>query len=240
MTNDQTPPMDADQERAFADAAAHADAEEMADEFDIDDDATQSTRMAPSEAEAAAETIQAAAMQIETLDNEVASLKDRLLREMAEMENLRKRSAREKADATKFAITGFARDMINVGDNLNRALQALPEDVRENAADEIKNLFVGVEMTNQEMLNVFDRNGIKQLNPIDEKFNPNFHQTMFEVPNEDVVSGTVVEVVQVGYAIGDRILRPALVGVAKGGPKNVVDIASASDKDIGGSIDTSA
>lgn len=204
-------------------------------------------RMAPSEAEAAAEALQAAATQIETLTEEVASLKDRLLREMAEMENLRRRSAKEKADANKFAISSFARDMISVGDNLDRALQALPADVRAAAADEIKNLFTGVEMTNQEMLNIFDRHGIKQLKPLDEKFNPNFHQAMFEVPNTEIANGTIVEVVQVGYAIGDRVLRPALVGVSKGGPKvvpqpaatdidNVIDI----NDDLGGKIDTSA
>ncbi|MBL1241482.1 MAG: nucleotide exchange factor GrpE [OCS116 cluster bacterium] len=204
----------------------------------------EASRMAPSEVEAAAEALQAAATQIETLTEEVASLKDRLLREMAEMENLRRRSAKEKADASKFAITGFARDMISVGDNLDRALQALPADVRENAADEIKNLFTGVEMTNQEMMNIFDRHGIKQLNPKNEKFNPNFHQAMFEVPNTEIPNGTVTEVVQVGYAIGDRVLRPALVGVSKGGPKFapqvVADTTTTTEPDLGGSIDTSA
>ncbi|PCI86369.1 MAG: nucleotide exchange factor GrpE [Hyphomicrobiales bacterium] len=214
------------------------------EDFDAASEANdERARMAPSEAEAAAEAIQAAATQIETLTDEVASLKDRLLREMAEMENLRRRSAKEKIDANKFAITGFARDMISVGDNLNRALQALPADVRENAADEIKNLFTGVEMTNQEMLNVFDRHGIKQINPMDEKFNPNFHQAMFEVPNIEIANGTVVEVVQVGYAIDDRVLRPALVGVSKGGPKIVPQSIAEPDPaepNLGGSIDTSA
>lgn len=201
-------------------------------------------RMAPSEAEAAAEALQAAATQIETLTEEVAVLKDRLLREMAEMENLRRRSAKEKIDASKFAITGFAREMISVGDNLDRALQALPVDIRENAADEIKNLFTGVEMTNQEMLNIFERNGIKQISPVGEKFDPNFHQAMFEVPNPDIATGTVTEVVQVGYAIGNRVLRPALVGVAKGGPKFSVvpDAQTTTDAGpkMGGSVDTSA
>lgn len=244
------------EEQARQDAMRDAEQDFADDEFENDDDfeaASQandeSSRMAPSEASAAAEALQAAATQIETLTDEVTSLKDRLLREMAEMENLRRRSAKEKADASKFAITGFARDMISVGDNLDRALQALPTDVREQAADEIKNLFTGVEMTNQEMLNIFDRHGIKQVKPIDEKFNPNFHQAMFEVPNTEIPNGTVVEVVQVGYAIGDRVLRPALVGVSKGGPKTVAQPASAnaenvvdfnSDDNLGGKIDTSA
>lgn len=244
MSNPQNP-FDAE-EQARLDAERDFETNDFDDneDFDAASEANEETaRMAPSEAEAAAEAIQAAAMQIETLTDEVASLKDRLLREMAEMENLRRRSAKEKADANKFAITGFARDMISVGDNLNRALQALPADVRENAAEEIKNLFTGVEMTNQEMLNVFDRHGIKQVNPLDEKFNPNFHQAMFEVPNVEIANGTVVEVVQVGYAIGDRVLRPALVGVSKGGPKIVAVAAAEPDSaepNLGGSVDTSA
>lgn len=241
MNNPQNP-FDAEEQArmdAERDFATH-DFDDNED-FDAASEANdERARMAPSEAEAAAEAIQAAAMQIETLTDEVTSLKDRLLREMAEMENLRRRSAKEKADANKFAITGFARDMISVGDNLNRALQALPADVRQNAAEEIKNLFTGVEMTNQEMLNVFDRHGIKQVNPLDEKFNPNFHQAMFEVPNAEIANGTVVEVVQVGYAIGDRVLRPALVGVSKGGPKIVPQLDPTAEPNLGGSIDTSA
>lgn len=225
--------MDAEREMANDDFAENDDFEAASEAND------EISRMAPSEAEAAAEALQAAATQIETLTEEVASLKDRLLREMAEMENLRRRSAKEKADANKFAITGFARDMISVGDNLDRALQALPADVRANAADEIKNLFTGVEMTNQEMLNIFDRHGIKQVKPVDEKFDPNFHQAMFEVPNAEIPNGTVTEVVQVGYAIGDRVLRPALVGVSKGGPKIVANEPT-TEPNLGGSIDTNA
>lgn len=254
MTNEQNP-FDAE-EQARLDAQRDAERDFEGDDFENEDDfeaASQANeefaRMAPSEAEAAAEALQAAATQIETLTDEVASLKDRILREMAEMENLRRRSAKEKADASKFAISGFARDMISVGDNLDRALQALPADVRANAADEIKNLFTGVEMTNQEMMNIFDRHGIKPLKPLDEKFNPNFHQAMFEVPNTEIPNGTIVEVVQVGYAIGDRVLRPALVGVSKGGPKNVAPVAApeadnvvdfGTEDNLGGKIDTSA
>ena len=244
MTNPQNP-FDAE-EQARMDAQRDAERDLDGDDFDDGDqyDSADQPRMAPSEAEAAAEALQAAATQIETLTDEVVSLKDRLLREMAEMENLRRRSAKEKVDATKFAITAFARDMISVGDNLDRALQALPDDVRENAADEIKNLFTGVEMTNQEMMNIFDRHGIKQLNPKDEKFNPNFHQAMFEVPNAEIPNGTVTEVVQVGYAIGDRVLRPALVGVSKGGPKTAPQLVAepepTAEPNLGGSIDTSA
>lgn len=249
MTNGNNP-FDPE-EQARQDAMHDAEHEFAEDDFENDEDFEaasaandEPSRMAPSEVEAAAEALQAAATQIETLTDEVASLKDRLLREMAEMENLRRRSAKEKVDASKFAITGFARDMISVGDNLDRALQALPDDVRENAADEIKNLFTGVEMTNQEMMNIFDRHGIKQIKPLDEKFNPNFHQAMFEVPNTEIANGTVVEVVQVGYAIGERVLRPALVGISKGGPKFVVETDNVVDFDnndeLGGKIDTSA
>ncbi len=234
MNNDKSPTFDAEQD-ALRDQAY----DEALDDFDSDaiDNEENVTRMAPSEAEAAAEAIQAASTQIETLNDEVAALKDRLLREMAEMENLRRRTAKEKADAGKFAVTSFARDMLSVGDNLDRALQALPDDVRENASEDIKNLFVGIELTNQEMLNVFARYGIKPLNPLNEKFDPNFHQAMFEVPNPDLPNGTVTEVVQVGYAIGDRVLRPALVGIAKGGAKAAPTI---QEGELGSSVDTSA
>ncbi len=242
MTKNQDPQFDAELD-AMRDQQITAENDDF--DNDLADDAyeaDESSRMAPTEAEAAADAMQSAAVQIEQLTEEVAALKDRLLREMAEMENLRRRSIKEKSDASKYSVSNFARDMIGVGDNLNRALQALPQEVRDQAADEVKNLFVGVEMTNSEMLTVFDRHGIKLVDPKGEKFDPNFHQAMFEVPNPDVAAGTVVEVVQVGYAIGERVLRPALVGVAKGGPKFslIADDDENATGDLGGKIDTSA
>lgn len=153
------------------------------------------------------------------LEAEVAGLKDQLLRTLADMENLRRRTEREIADTRAYAVSSFARDVLSVGDNLQRALAALPAEAREGAGPAVTALLEGVEMTERELLNTLDKHGVKQVDPAGEKFDPNFHQAMFEVPNPDVPSGTVVQVVQVGYKIGDRVLRPALVGVGRGGRK---------------------
>jgi molecular chaperone GrpE len=153
--------------------------------------------------------------EIVALKEEAGGLKDRLLRLAAEMDNLRKRSEREKAEATLYAATNFARDLLSVADNMRRALDAVSPEARE-AADEItKNLLSGVEVTERELLNVFQRYGIRKLETVGEKFDPNYHQAMFEVPTAEVPPGTVVQEMQAGYAIGERCLRPALVGVAK-------------------------
>lgn len=156
---------------------------------------------------------------IAALEEENQTLRDRVLRTMAEMENLRRRTEKEKADASLYAIAKFARDMLTVADNLARALQAVPAEARENADEAMKALIEGVELTQRDMLNQFERHQIRRLDPKGEKFDPNFHQAMFEVPDPSVPNGTVKEVVQEGYVIGERVLRPALVGVAKGGPK---------------------
>jgi molecular chaperone GrpE len=153
------------------------------------------------------------------LQAENADLKDRLLRAMAEVENVRRRGEREKAEATLYAATNFARDLLSVADNLGRALEALPAEAREKADDAVKTLLEGVDLTHRELKNVFERYNIRQVKAKGEKFDPNVHQAMFEVPDPSVPAGTVVQVVQNGFTIGDRVLRPALVGVAKGGPK---------------------
>jgi molecular chaperone GrpE len=157
--------------------------------------------------------------EIEALATEAADLKDRLLRTMAEMENMRRRAERERDDAKKYAVTAFARDMLAVGDNMHRAIQSLGEEARADADATVKTLIEGVEMTEREMNNVFERHGIKRVEPKGERFDPNFHQAMFEVENAEVAAGTVIEVVAAGYIIGERVLRPAMVGVSKGGPK---------------------
>jgi molecular chaperone GrpE len=154
---------------------------------------------------------------VEALKAENAALKDRLLRTLAEMENLRKRTEREKAEATLYAASNFARDILNVPDSLSRALAAVPPQEREKADEAVRNLLAGVEVTERELLNVFQRHGIRRIDPEGEKFDPHLHQAMFEVPNDSVPPGTVVQVVQPGYAIGERLLRPALVGVSKAG-----------------------
>lgn len=150
-------------------------------------------------------------------------LKDRALRVAADMENLRRRTARDVHDARSYAIANFARDMLSVSDNLGRALDAIPAEVKASGDAGFKALIEGVELTERAMLAALERHGVKKLQPEGEKFDPNFHQAMFEVPNPDVPANTVVQVVQSGYSIGDRVLRPAMVGVAKGGPKPAND-----------------
>jgi molecular chaperone GrpE len=157
--------------------------------------------------------------QSEQLRAENAELRDRYLRLAAEMDNLRRRTEREVKDAKSYSAAGFARDMLAVSDNLRRAIDAIPTDVRENADAGLSTLIEGVEMTERAMLSALERHGVRKLEPVGQKFDPNFHQAMFEVPNADVPNNTVVQVVQDGYSIGERVLRPAMVGVAKGGPK---------------------
>ena len=156
---------------------------------------------------------------VEALTKEVAESRDKMLRTLAEMENLRKRTSREVADARTYGISGFARDVLEIADNLQRALDAVPAEAKAAADPGLKALIEGVELTERSLLNALEKNGVKKFDPIGEKFDPNFQQAMFEVPDTSVPSGTVVQVMQAGYMIGERILRPALVGVSKGGAK---------------------
>jgi len=151
-------------------------------------------------------------------------LKDRALRVAADMENLRRRTARDVHDARTYAVANFARDMLSVSDNRRGALEAIPPEVKASGDAGFKALIEGVDLTERAMLSALERHGVKKLAPEGEKFDPNFHQAMFEVPNADVPAGTVVQVVQPGYSIGDRVLRPAMVGVAKGGPKAAAEV----------------
>jgi molecular chaperone GrpE len=158
------------------------------------------------------------AAEVDTLQGQIADLTDRLLRAHAEMENIRKRAERDREETAKYAITKFARDVVTVADNFERAIQAVPA----GAADEdaaLKSLIEGVTMTEREFMNVLDRHGVKRINPKGEVFNPHQHQAMMEMQNADVVPGTILEVFQPGYVIEDRVLRPAMVVVAKGGQK---------------------
>ena len=150
----------------------------------------------------------------EELELKVAELKDQLLRAVADSENIRKRSEREKEQTRKFGIANFAKDLLSIADNLGRALDAAPknEDIKDDA---IKNFVIGIQMTEQELQKAFDNNNIRKIDPIGQKFDYNFHQAMFEVEETDQEPGVVVQVLQPGYAIDDRILRPAMVGVSK-------------------------
>ncbi len=164
---------------------------------------------------------------LDVLRVENSDLRDRYLRLTAEMDNLRRRTERDVKDAKSYSVAGFARDMLAVSDNLRRALDAIPADALAND-ESVKTLAEGVEMTERSMLAALERHGVRKLEPIGEKFDPNFHQAMFEVPNAEVPNNTVVQVVQDGYVIGERVLRPAMVGVAKGGPKAPAGDASAT------------
>ena len=155
----------------------------------------------------------------EALAKEAADARDKMLRTLAEMENLRKRTAREVADARIYGITGFARDVLDIADNLQRALDAVPAETRANADPGLKAQIEGVELTERSLLNTLEKDGVKKFDPTGQKFDPNFQQAMYEVPDASVPSGTVVQVVQAGFMIGERVLRPALVGVSKGGAK---------------------
>ena len=154
---------------------------------------------------------------VEALGRENAELKDRLLRLAAEMENLRKRMAREIEDTRTYAITKFARDMLTATDSLSRALLVLPAETRDTAEGPLKSLIEGIDLTEREMQRLLAVHGVKPIEAEGQKFDPHKHQAMFEVPDPTRPEGTVVQVVQTGYAIGDRVLRPAMVGVAKGG-----------------------
>jgi molecular chaperone GrpE len=174
---------------------------------------------APGAGDTAVDSGGAAADPAAALAREAAEARDRWMRALAEMENLRRRTEREVADARTYGIANFARDILAVADNMDRALKALDDELREKADAAVKGLLDGVELTERELHKVLEKHGVKRLEPAGEKFDPNFHQAMFEVPDPSVPAGTVVQVVQAGYMIADRVLRPALVGIAKGGTK---------------------
>jgi molecular chaperone GrpE len=166
---------------------------------------------------------------VEALAREVADSRDKMLRTLAEMENLRQRTRREVADAKIYGITGFARDILDIADNLQRALDAVPAEAKAAADPGLKALMDGVELTERSLLNTLEKNGVKKFDPSGERFDPNFQQAMYEVPDPSVPAGTVVQVVQAGYMIGERVLRPALVGVSKGGAKSAPAAANGND-----------
>ena len=180
-------------------------------------------------ADAAADTA-ATPDPVEALRAENAELRDRVLRTIAEMENLRKRTEREIGDTRSYAIAGFARDMLTATDSLSRALMVLPAEVRDSTDVTMKSLIEGIEMTEREMQRLLAKHGVKPIEAEGQKFDPHKHQAMFEVPDPSRPEGTVVQVVQTGFAIGDRVLRPAMVGVSKGGPSAAA--AEASDKSV--------
>lgn len=160
--------------------------------------------------------IGAADPRIAELEAKLKDTTDKALRALAEADNTRKRAERDRQDTAKFAVSSFARDLLTVADNLRRALQAItPEQQAENEA--LKNIFTGVEATERELIRALEKNGVKKLEPMDQKFNPNLHEVMFEADMPGKAPGTIIQILEPGYTIHERILRPARVGVAKGG-----------------------
>lgn len=155
-------------------------------------------------------------------DAELAATKDKLLRALAEMENVRRRGQKEREDTAKYAVSNFARDILPVADNLRRALEAIPEEVR-TSDDTVKGIVEGIELIEREIAAAFDRASIKKIEPMGDKFNHDLHEAMFEVPTADAEPGTIVQVMEVGYVLNDRLLRPARVGVAKALPEAAPD-----------------
>jgi len=196
-----------------------AEEERMAAEEQAEMDAAEAEEEANPEPEADPNDPATVLAVLDKLKAENEELKDKTLRTVAEMENLRRRTAREIADTRSYAVANFARDLLGVGDNLQRAIQAVSEEKRESGSEEFKNLLEGVELTERELLKALDKAGVTKFNPEGEKFDPNLHQAMFEMPDDSKPNNSVAQVVQEGYKIGERVLRPAMVGVAKGGPK---------------------
>ena len=149
----------------------------------------------------------------DNLEKEIETLKEEKIRLLAEMENLRTRFERDKVETIKFGSINFARDILSPGDNLERALDALPED--ENHPESIKNLIDGLKMVLKEYKSTLEKHGVKKIETLNQKFDHNFHQAMMEVENNDVEEGTVVQEVQSGYTMHERLLRAAMVGVSK-------------------------
>lgn len=157
------------------------------------------------------------AKRVEELEAALADMKDKAMRALAEAENTRKRSEREKLDTSKFAIGKFAKDLLEVADNMRRAVQTIPAEAKEES-DLIKNIIIGVEATEKSMLSAFERNGIKLLAPTEGKFDPNYHEAMFEAEDPSKQAGDIIQLIEPGFVLHDRLLRPARVGVAKGAP----------------------
>ncbi|MEP7030969.1 MAG: nucleotide exchange factor GrpE [Pseudolabrys sp.] len=175
---------------------------------------------APPETDAAGAPEMVPAAQVTAALEAAAEFKDKLLRNLAEMENLRKRTEREVADARTYGVTGFARDILAAADNMHRALSTVGDEEREKADAKIKALIEGVELTERALLKALEKNGVTKFSPDGEKFDPNVHQAMYEVQDTDVPPGHVAQVIQAGYMIGDRVLRPALVGISKSAAKS--------------------
>ncbi|HEY8192185.1 MAG TPA: nucleotide exchange factor GrpE [Alphaproteobacteria bacterium] len=166
-----------------------------------------------------------------TLEAELARLKDHMLRALADAENTRKRAIKDKEDAAKYAVSSFARDLLDFADNFQRALAAIPADLKSD--ERISGVITGIESMDKEMMRVLEKHGIQKVDPLHQPFNPNFHEVMFESPGSGKPAGTIIQVIDPGYVIKDRLLRPARVGIAKDEGQN-------GSKEPGSRVDTQA
>jgi molecular chaperone GrpE len=173
----------------------------------------------PDESAAGQEAPSNAADELETLRAENAAMKDRLLRALAEMENQRRRTEKEIADAKAYGLASFAREALSLADNLHRALEAVPQSARESAEPDFAALIEGVELTERDFQSRLARFGVKKIEALGSRFDPNLHEALYEIPDESQPAGTVAQVIEPGYTIGERVLRPVKVGVTRGGPK---------------------
>ncbi|MFK7901706.1 MAG: nucleotide exchange factor GrpE [Nitratireductor sp.] len=213
------------EDEAFLDAQKDLEAEAAAEQDALEAEADAFLNAAEKndgtqEAAGFADPLEFLQSELEKLEADKTELHEKNLLLAADMQNLRRRTAKDVKDAREYSIAGFAREMLDVSDNLRRGLEAIPEDARNPEDANFKTLIEGVEMTERAMMLGLEKHGVKKLNPENERFNPNLHQAMFEIPNTEVPNNTVLQVVQSGYVIGERCLRPAMVGVSKGGPKH--------------------
>ena len=198
------------------------------------EDAAAEATAAEDQPESAAEAGAATDDPIARLEAEVAGLHDQLLRALAETENLRRRAAREREDAVRYAAAPLVKDLLGVADNLRRALESVPREAAEGD-EQLQTLLTGIELTEKELNAAFERHHIERIEPIGERLDPNLHEAMFEIPAPDQAPGTVLQVIRPGYRLRDRLLRAAQVGVAKGGPS-----AAGGDTKPGSQVDTTA
>ena len=182
------------------------------------------------------EEYEALQLKVEALQGELDASKDKMLRAVADAENTKRRALKERDDASKFAVSGFSREMLPVADNLRRALDAIPDDVKSD--ERIANLIDGIEATERELLRAFEKNGLQKIAALEQKFDPNFHEVMFETPMPDKAPGTIIQVMETGYTLHGRLIRPARVGVVKDDGQGGGTAAGSSEP--GHNLDTEA
>ena len=189
---------------------------------------TSETKEQASEQDQETENVETSEAIIEKLNEEISSLKDQRLRAIAELENFRKRAEKDQSDALKYGVSNFAKEIINISDNIERAQSSIPEEAKNN--ETIKSVIEGIDLIAQSVVTTFEKIGIKKIESLNEKFDHNLHQAMMKIENDDLEPGTIVQELIPGYTLHDRLLRPAMVGVSKK-PKKNDDIADKSTKE---------